>query len=74
MRTYHSIDYLRKTIELQKVPHDILLETGDEISKFLDLLKQNNAVLSNPSGNWKKVTSLEYNIVTGEVRLSYDNS
>ena len=32
-----------------------------------------NAITSSPSGDWKQVTSLEYNHITGELRVSYNN-
>jgi len=32
-----------------------------------------DAITSSPSGDWKQVTSLEYNHITGELRVSYNN-
>jgi hypothetical protein len=32
-----------------------------------------NKISSLPSGDWKKITSMEYNPITGNVRINYES-
>jgi hypothetical protein len=42
--------------------------TPEEIDNIV-----NDGIISNPSGDWKRITSLEYNPITKNIRVSYEN-
>lgn len=64
-----------ETIECQvneEVFH-VTIEGGaySESADVLDLIA--HGIKSYASNNWKRITQIEYNPVTGQVRISYDN-
>lgn len=42
--------------------------TPEEIDNIV-----NDAIVSDPEGDWKRITSLEYNPVTRNIRVKYEN-
>ena len=64
---------LNRTTKASNINNDSAI-VGTTVKDALETLNGTvlNAITSTAGGDWKKITSIEYNPISGEIRVSYE--